>query len=216
MSSSDPLDDLLSQYDVNLLRNLKKTMEVLREAYTIGVPGMIAKSMTDRLGEASGVSFNLGTPVPVIRRIASWLLTVADGNHDVMMSLCTKVWRRHGREDLRLVGILISNMDPDIHRGDIWHTISGFMQRSEPLEALVEVVEEAARAGNAPPSEDWLMECSESGTIRLHLAAVIICVLHIKGELEISDIHSSILGRSSGVSELLDRMISRCLPDSTS
>ena len=50
-------------------------MGVIRDAYPIGVPALIVKSQTDRLGSSGGYAFHLGTPDDILRRICSWLLT---------------------------------------------------------------------------------------------------------------------------------------------
>ena len=88
MSQTDPLDDWLSKQSTNVHRRVKRLMEVVREAYPIGVPALIVKSQTDRLGDAGGYSFHLGTPDVVLRRICSWLLT--HGDEDILVKLRKK------------------------------------------------------------------------------------------------------------------------------
>ena len=68
------LDDYLDSFSSFPSRRGKR-LSMLREAYTFGVPGIIAKSMTDRLAQSGHYTFHIGTPDPEMRRIVSWLLT---------------------------------------------------------------------------------------------------------------------------------------------
>ena len=93
--SEESLDGFLAGVSNSVFSNSRKLLRILREAYTYGVPAMMVKSMTDRLGAASGDSFHLGTPDPSMRRIASWIFTNVD-DVDTITELVTKLWKRHG------------------------------------------------------------------------------------------------------------------------
>ena len=75
MAHDEALDDFLAQQAPRVHRSDRRLAGVVREAYPIGVPPLIMKSSTDRLGQSAGYSFHLGTPDDLLRRVASWLLT---------------------------------------------------------------------------------------------------------------------------------------------
>ena len=62
MSGARLLDDFLEMQSRGSHKSHKKLARLVREAYPIGVPAMIMKSSTDRLGSSAGYSFHLGTP----------------------------------------------------------------------------------------------------------------------------------------------------------
>ena len=111
MTKGDPLDDLLSSQTAKVQLRPKRLMEVVRDAYPIGVPALIMKSQTDRLGSSGGYAFHLGTPDDVLRRICSWLLT--HGSDEVLSQLIRDLWKRNGREDVALAALLLSNVQYD-------------------------------------------------------------------------------------------------------
>ena len=80
MAHEDVLDGFLARQPSRVHRSDRRLSRVVREAYPIGVPALIMKSSTDRLGESAGYSFHLGTPDEMLRLIASWLLTGAGGD----------------------------------------------------------------------------------------------------------------------------------------
>ncbi len=108
MSKTDPLDDWLSTQPTKVHRRANRLMSVVRDAYPIGVPALIVKSQTDRLGDSGGYAFHLGTPDDVLRRICSWLLT--HGEERVLLDLVHELWTRHGREDIALAALLLANL----------------------------------------------------------------------------------------------------------
>ena len=69
------VDDFLESIPAKHRERPARLMKIVREAYTWGVPPMIAKSMTDRLNENNEYSFHLGTTDPELRKIASWVFT---------------------------------------------------------------------------------------------------------------------------------------------
>ena len=101
------LDDYLDGFS-SFPKRRNKRLAMLREAYTYGVPGMITKSMTDRLAQSGHYTFHIGTPDPEMRRIASWMLT-HENNRTTIAKFIPKIWKRGGREDLKLVGLLLSH-----------------------------------------------------------------------------------------------------------
>ena len=105
MSGARELDDYLEKQSSSSHKSSKKLAKIVREAYPIGVPAMIMKSSTDRLGKSAGYSFHLGTPDDLLRRVASWILTNSSNRHRVILELVTILWKRHGREDVALAAL---------------------------------------------------------------------------------------------------------------
>ncbi len=165
MTKGDPLDDWLSSQPSKVHRRPKRLMDVIREAYPIGVPALIVKSQTDRLGSSGGYAFHLGTPDEVLRRICSWLLT--NGEQDVLSQVVELLWKRHGREDVALAALLLANLQDDV---DVWTRLAGVIEGTSTAEALLLSIEECFRAKHEAPSEALLLSwCSESAA-HAHLA----------------------------------------------
>lgn len=212
MASYDPLDDLLSNYDTSLLNSTKKTLRVLKEAYTLTVPGLVAKSMTDRLAQAAGVRFHLGTPDPELQRLASWLFTIAAEDQPRLLRLTRKLWNRHGREDMRLAGLILANLDPTCMNESPWEELSSMVGKAEPLEALLEVVEEVSRAKVAIPSDSMLERYCTISTLHHHLAMLIINVCSRRdARKDLSLVQFRIVKSRPDGPELLDRIAERML-----
>ena len=81
------LDEYLGNQHHNVHQSSKKLLKVVREAYPIGIPALIMKSTTDRIGISAGYSFHLGTPDGLLRRLASWLITKNNGDHFILLKL---------------------------------------------------------------------------------------------------------------------------------
>ena len=112
--TSRSLDDFLDEQNSRIHLSDRKLSNLVRDAYPIGVPALIMKSSTDRMTDSSGYSFILGTPDELLRNLASWLVTNAGNTHRVLLKLIGRLWKRHGREDIALAAILLSNLD---HKG---------------------------------------------------------------------------------------------------
>ena len=149
MTKTDPLDDWLSAQPAKVHRRSKRLLDVIREAYPIGVPALIVKSQTDRLGDAGGYSFHLGTPDDVLRRICSWLLT--HGEDRVLLELIQGLWRRNGREDVALAALLLANLQTI---GNVWIHLGNVIGNSSTSEALLISIEESLRAKHEIQSEE--------------------------------------------------------------
>ncbi len=109
--AGDPLDDFLAEIPTRAHRSARRLAKTVRAAYPIGVPALIMKSSTDRIGAAAGYSFHLGTPDANLRRIASWLLTGGAANQTTLLKLTKRLWKRHGREDVALAALLLANLN---------------------------------------------------------------------------------------------------------
>jgi len=162
---SDPLDDWFSSHPDSIHLRPKKLLSILRQTYPIGVPALIAKSHTDRLGHSGGYSFHLGTPDDVLRRICSWLLTNARSG--VLSHLILKLWKRHGREDVALAALLLANVS-EIE--DVWSLLEDIIGTTETAEALLLSIQECLRAGHPIPSESRFIDWCQRSASHAHLA----------------------------------------------
>ena len=165
VTKGDPLDDWLSSQPVKVHLRSKRLMEVVRAAYPIGVPALIMKSQTDRLGTSGGYAFHLGTPDDVLRRICSWLLT--NGSDEVLSQLIRDLWNRNGREDVALAALLLANVQ---NVDSVWVRLADILHSRSPAEALLLSIEECFRAKHAGPSEVLLLEWCSLSTAHAHLA----------------------------------------------
>ena len=139
------LDEFLESQSKRVHKSHKKLARVVREAYPIGVPALIMKSSTDRLGASAGYAFHLGTPDDILRRIASWLITNSKSNQDVLWRLMRELWSRHGREDVALSALLLANLDHRAAGTDPWGLLSSLINSKEPADALLLSIEEVLR-----------------------------------------------------------------------
>ena len=173
MAHDEMLDDFLEQQSPRVHRSDRRLAGLVREAYPIGVPALIMKSSTDRLGESAGYSFHLGTPDELLRRIASWLLTAAGDDQSVLLRLVGRLWARHGREDVALAALLLANLDHAALGTDPWTVLAASTRDSEPAEALLLSIEELLRAGRAMPSEEILIAWCEGRVVDGHMALLV-------------------------------------------
>ncbi|MBD36317.1 MAG: hypothetical protein CL512_06070 [Actinobacteria bacterium] len=180
--SNDPLDDFFLGISTKAHGSSRKLAKVVRSAYPIGVPALIMKSSTDRYGDAAGYSFHLGTPDINLRRIASWLLTNAGSSQEVLLTLVSRLWRRHGREDIALAALLLANIDHASLNSDPWKVLASNIGRKEPAEALLLVIEELFRAGRKMPELALLVEWCTGKSILGHLVILVLHAGSIRGE----------------------------------
>ena len=190
--TNDPLDEYFDSISRRVHSSPRKLAKVVRAAYPIGVPALIMKSSTDRFGEAAGYSFHLGTPDENLRRIASWLLTNAGGEQNVLVKLVSRLWKRHGREDIALSALLLANLDHKSLGTDSWTMLAANISRKEPAEALLLTIEEVLRAGKSIPSDELLLTWCKGRTIDGHLAVLVIHAATMRGERVSSEVAEAI------------------------
>lgn len=194
----ESLDEFLAGVPNSVFSNPRKLLRILREAYTYGVPAMMVKSMTDRLGAASGDSFHLGTPDPSMRRIASWIFTNVD-DVDTITELITRLWKRHGREDVKLAGLLMANLPTSP-----WQLFLSVLNEKEAVESLLEVIEEIGRGGHDVPSLSSLQIWIDRGGIYYQ---TVLLILHGKG----SEIPDEVVMTAPPGGDIFERIRSRLL-----
>ena len=152
------LDDYLDGFS-SFPKRRNKRLAMLREAYTYGVPGMITKSMTDRLAQSGHYTFHIGTPDPEMRRIASWMLT-HENNRTTIAKFIPKIWKRGGREDLKLVGLLLANMSDEELGENGWTVFLQLIQERVSVEVFLETAEEFLRGGRELPDDAWIRDAA--------------------------------------------------------
>ena len=152
------LDDYLDGFS-SFPKRRNKRLAMLREAYTYGVPGMITKSMTDRLAQSGHYTFHIGTPDPEMRRIASWMLT-HESNRTTIAKFIPKIWKRGGREDLKLVGLLLANMSDEELGENGWTVFLQLVQERVSVEVFLEAAEEFLRGGRELPNDAWIRDAA--------------------------------------------------------
>ena len=194
----ESLDGFLAGVSNSVFSNSRKLLRVLREAYTYGVPAMMVKSMTDRLGAASGDSFHLGTPDPSMRRIASWIFTNVD-DVDTINELISKLWKRHGREDVKLAGLLMANLPTPP-----WQLFLSLLHEKEAIESLLEVIEEIGRGEHDVPSLSSLQIWIDRGGIYYQ---TVLLILHGKS----SEIPDEVVRLAPPGGDIFERIRSRLL-----
>jgi hypothetical protein len=131
-----------------------------------------------------------------MRRIASWLLTHYP---EAVEELTLRCWKRNGREDVKLVGLLIANTE-----GDAWTRFLSLLRSREPMEVILDISEEIKRSGRDIPSAQFLVEWSSKSRIH-HQAVLLIASLEMR-----SDLRAVVESAPSG-GELFERIRARAL-----
>ena len=177
---SSILDEFLENINWEANKKNKKILKILREAYTCGVPGIITKSLTDRLKDAGGYDFYLGTPPQELRLIASFIMTKFNNEPKIILQLLPSLWKRHGREDAVLYGIILANINPKLLTKNIWLFFSDSIRKKEPADDIISVCEELIQAKHDFPSIDILKILYDKGDIFQHYILFILFQKHKK------------------------------------
>ena len=196
----------LGEPQPKLLRSHRKMLKFLKGAYVSGVPGMMTKPSTDLLAHSGGYSFHCGCPNPEMRDIASWVLTSGEGNIRRVAKLIPSLWKRHGQEDLALVGLLLANMSEEELGESPWMAFIHLFKKQEPLGALLEIGEELVRGGHEVPDNQWLIAMAGQSQL-WHQVAVLI--LSLRKE-ELCEIRGLVSTAPAG-GELFERIRNRIL-----
>ena len=181
MNGAANLDEYLSSHPSSVHNSGRRLANIVREAYPIGVPALIMKSSTDRIGESAGYSFHLGTPDEILRLIASWLITGAGDDQGILRSLVKRLWKRHGREDVALAALVLANLDFSGERSAPWELLADCINKTEPADAILLSIEEILRAGHNPPTDRMLISWCKGRLVESHLALVTTFAAHARG-----------------------------------
>ncbi|MBO64059.1 MAG: hypothetical protein CMA94_04735 [Euryarchaeota archaeon] len=198
------LDDYLDGFS-SFPKRRNKRLAMLREAYTYGVPGMITKSMTDRLAQSGHYTFHIGTPDPEMRRIASWMLT-HENNRTTIAKFIPKIWKRGGREDLKLVGLLLANMSDEELGENGWTVFLQLVQERVSVEVFLETAEEFLRGGRELPDDAWIRDAADQSQT---WAQLMILLLSLDEKRTVN--HENLLKETPSGGELLERIRQRLI-----
>lgn len=198
------LDDYLDGFS-SFPKRRNKRLAMLREAYTYGVPGMITKSMTDRLAQSGHYTFHIGTPDPEMRRIASWMLT-HENNRTTIAKFIPKIWKRGGREDLKLVGLLLANMSDEELGENGWTVFLQLVQERVSVEVFLEAAEEFLRGGRELPDDAWIRDAAAQSQT---WAQLMILLLSLDEKRTAN--HESLLKETARGGELFERIRQRLI-----
>jgi len=198
------LDDYLDGFS-SFPKRRNKRLAMLREAYTYGVPGMITKSMTDRLAQSGHYTFHIGTPDPEMRRIASWMLT-HENNRTTIAKFIPKIWKRGGREDLKLVGLLLANMSDEELGENGWTVFLQLVQERVSVEVFLETAEEFLRGGRKLPDDAWIRDAAAQSQT---WAQLMILLLSLDENRTTN--HENLLKETPKGGELLERIRQRLI-----
>ena len=188
------VDSLDSHLEAGLPKG-KKAMGVLEQAYDCGPQGVVDRALTDKLLAKSGLSFHVGTDDPSMRRIASWLLTY---HNERIPELIGKMWKRRGREDVKLLGLLIANQE-----GDAWAELMSIIDSPLPVDVMLDLVEEIRRSGRSIPSLESLQRMVVDDL--RHRLAMLIASLDMNEDLV------ELVTTAPTGGELYERIRRRCL-----
>ena len=147
------VDDLDRLFDEGLPKG-RKALSFLKRSYDCGAQILVNRTITDKLLDRSSLSFHIGTDDPTMRRVASWLLT---NYPERCNDLIRRLWKRCGREDVKLIGLLLANME-----GDAWERMLEMINKSLPLDLTLEMAEEIKRSGRSVPSAEFLSKWNAS------------------------------------------------------
>ena len=207
---SSTLDELLSNINWAVNKKNKKLLKILREAYTCGVPALIAKSLTDRLKDAGEYDFYLGTPPQELRLIASYLMTEFNDEPQIIIKLLPSLWKRHGREDALLYGIILANINSDLLSENIWKFFANSLRNKEPADDIISVCEELVKAKHKFPTIEILIEFYERGGVFQQYILFILFQKH-KRNLKLKDNEIGLIKKCPSPTDLSNRIKSRMI-----
>ena len=99
----------------------------------------------------------------------------------ILLKLIDRLWKRHGREDVALAAILLSNL---YHKGmgtDPWKILQKSIHPMESIDSLLLNIEELFRAKRHPPNEEEILGWTEGRKIEQHLSMLVIYSATIHG-----------------------------------
>ena len=169
------LDELLASTSPAILNSKRKTLKFLLKAYQVSSPGLISKPKTDILSNQGGFTFHYGSTDPEIRTLTSWLLTNAP-NKKRFAKIIPKLWKRHGKEDLKLVGLLLANISKEELAEDPWIIFIHLLKKQEPIETILEIAEEMNRSEHKVPDDEWIIAMAQQNSLWHQIAMLFISI----------------------------------------
>ena len=161
--------------------------------------------MTDRLASSGHYTFHIGTPDPEMRRIASWMLTNEDDRLKIAKFI-PKIWKRGGREDMKLVGLLLANMSNEELGENAWTILLQLIQDRVSIEVFLETAEEFLRGGRTIPDDAWIRDAAMQSTVWAQLMVLLLSL-----DEERAETHATLLNETPKGGELFERIRQRLL-----
>ena len=177
MSLSAALESFLEERQNLKLSQTNKILKMLRDAYSEGLPGLMARPQMDHLTQTGAFEFQIGTPDPEMRIIASWLLSREGKSPQALKRLLKKLWKRGGREDKVLAGIILANVGISELNKDPWVVLVKLFSRRESIELLLDIGEEMVRGGHELPNQEWFVEMARVSQIWHQYSIVFISLM---------------------------------------
>ena len=171
--SQDPVDEALRRHLPKLPRPraLPKRMERVYD----GMGDRLAmRHHLDRYDELSEGPPAHGLDDEVLRRMASYLLSLAEGRWRRLAKSIPALWKRGGREHRKLAGMLLANLPEDALGDQRWTVFSTLLQHDVGLAPVVDAAEEIRRATGTGPNEAWLLAMAAQAPLWHRYAAVIV------------------------------------------
>ena len=161
--------------------------------------------MTDRLAQSGHYTFHIGTPDPEMRRIVSWMLT-NEKDRLKIAKFIPKIWKRGGREDLKLVGLLLANMSDEELGENGWTVFLQLVQQRVSVEVFLETAEEFLRGGRELPSDAWIQDAAAQSETWAQLMVLLLSLDDTRCEA-----HTTLLKETPQGGELFERIRNRLI-----
>ena len=200
------LDQFLEQSSPKVLKSNRRCLKFLNDAYAAGNPGMITRPRADITANHGGFSAHYGCPDPEMRTIASWLLTYSKEKPRRLAKLIPALWKRHGREDLKLAGLLLANLSQEELGEDPWMALIHLFGEREPMEIILEIAEEMNRSGHQVPDNEWLIAMAQQSQL-WHQIAMLFVSVRGEGSVELRQL----VVTAPGGGELFERIRNKLL-----
>lgn len=209
--SEDPLHAALERHLPHLPRPGRLGAR-LERVYAIAGSGLAVRHHLDRYDELGQGPSAHGVDDDDLRRIASYLLTKADGRWRRLARGLPHLWKRGGREHRRLTGMLLANLPEEALGDGRWTVFCSLLQHDVGLSAVADAAEEIRRATGRGPDEAWL-EAMAAQSELWHRYAAIIVMTGPPEEASASkaDLVAAVAGASPMFTRLRERWMQRHL-----
>jgi hypothetical protein len=170
--SQDPVDEALKRH-LPALPRPKGLPKRLERVYDSMGDRLAMRHHLDRYDEVSGGPSARGIDDELLRRMASYLLSLAEGRWRRLAKSIPALWKRGGREHRKIAGMLVANLPEEALGDQRWTVFSMLLQDDVGLAPVVDAAEEIRRATGEGPSEAWLLAMAAQAPLWHRYAAVI-------------------------------------------
>ena len=170
--SQDPVDEALKRH-LPALPRPKSLPKRLERVYDGMGDRLAMRHHLDRYDEVSGGPSARGIDDELLRRMASYLLSLAEGRWRRLAKSIPALWKRGGREHRKIAGMLVANLPEEALGDQRWTVFSMLLQDDVGLAPVVDAAEEIRRATGGGPSDAWLLAMAAQAPLWHRYAAVI-------------------------------------------